>query len=63
MQPRGECRIAAKQMDLAENMQEDFLRRILGFNRILQHAHAQGKYAPAVKLVEKFKRAGIAPLR
>jgi hypothetical protein len=48
MQPGSKGRFAAKRLDLSKDQQEGFLRQILGFGWIPNHAQAQSIDAAAM---------------
>jgi hypothetical protein len=60
MQPCGKRRFAAKRPNPAEGLQKSFLGQVFGFRQAFQHAHAQSKNSAAVRLIEPFKRRGVA---
>src|ERR1700752_4365259 len=62
VQPGRESRFAAEGANLAVELQEGFLRQILGFGRIRSHAQTERVDAPLVLLVEILKGLGIALL-
>src|SRR5579859_573231 len=62
MQPGGKGGLAAEESDLAIELQESFLRQILGLRVIAHHAQAQGKYAPFVSAVKQLETGHISGL-
>jgi hypothetical protein len=63
MQPRRKRRFSAKRADLAEQLQESFLRQVLGFGRIRRHTQAQRIHTPPVLVVESLERFRVPLLR
>ena len=59
MQPGRKRRLAAKRCDLAIELQERFLRQILGLGRIRCHAQAERVHAPLVLVVERLERLRV----
>jgi hypothetical protein len=62
VQPGGERRISAKRVDLAEDLQESFLREVLGFGVVADHAQAKGENARAVQTIEALKAGCVSAL-
>src|SRR5215467_5882430 len=62
VQPGIQLRFAPKRVYLAEKLEKSFLRQIFRFGRIVGHAQAQAKDAPAVQLIEALEATGVSLL-
>ena len=63
MQPSGQARLAAKTLDLAIEMDEDFLRQVFRLGHVLRHTQAQAIDAPVMQPVDLLKGFDVATRR
>ena len=59
VEPGCERRITTKTAELAEEVDEDFLRQVLSLSRVRHHPQAEAVDAPVVPLVERLERVHI----
>jgi len=62
VQPGGEGGLAAERVNLAEELEEGFLREVFGFEGIADHAKAETVDTAGVLAVELFEGGGVAAL-
>src|SRR6202012_5507741 len=62
MEPGGEGRLAPEGVDLAEELKEGFLREVLGFERISEHAEAETIDAARVLAIDLGEGCGVSAL-
>jgi len=62
VQPGGECGFAAERVNLAKELQEGFLREVLGFEGIADHAKAETVDPTGVLAVEVLEGGRVAAL-
>ena len=62
MEPGREGGFAAERVDFAEKLEEGFLREVLGFERVSEHAEAETVDAARVLAIESFERGGVTAL-
>ena len=62
VQPGGKGGFAAERVNLAEELEEGFLREVFGFEGIADHAKAETVDTARVLAVELFEGGGVAAL-